>query len=99
MSDAKPFAPALSTAARVTLKVTPSTAAAASTFGQVVSRVVGFGGSSRAMSAQRRAESVGGVKPPRKAGTKPPRLLTGLPGAGPPGAHFSRGSWGYSRGG
>ena len=54
----KPLAPARSTAARVTLKVTPWTAAAPSTLGQVVSCVVGFGGSSLSKIAPDRLEEL-----------------------------------------
>ena len=71
MRRAKPLAPARSTAARVTLKVTPSTTAAPRTLGQVVCSVVGLGGSSLSKMPQTASKSFFERKPARMPKTIP----------------------------
>lgn len=65
MRWAKPLAPARSTAARVTLKVTPWTAAAASTFVHGAISVVGLGGSSSSIFDQMNSKSRFDSRPAR----------------------------------
>ena len=71
VSQLKPLTPQRSTVANTTLNVTPWTAAAASTFGHVVSCVVGFSGSSLSKMPQTASKSFLAKKAERMPMTRP----------------------------